>query len=518
VIPCNAFIRLVEGLVKQRTNVLVFAKHLTRLTASVLIVAMTAAAQSNGDGAAMSDAIRELQEQVRELRSAVTELRAEATQYRTETETLRRELQAQKTQATAEMPSPQSGVTSNSPTAEMEDSIQLLNSKINDQYQTKIESASKYHMRLSGIVLLNLFHNTGAFNSADIPTWVLPPGNSSPHSFGATLRQSQIGLEAFGPSIGGAKTSAEVTLDFGAGFQESNDGVNHGLVRLRTASMHMDWKNTSIVAGQDNLFFSPESPTSFASLAIPSFAYAGNLWGWTPQLRVEHRTNLSEGQSLTFQAGILDNLTGEPPVLSYIRVPQAGERSGQPAYATRVAWASNLFGKPLTFGAAGYYSRQDWGFGNNVDGWAGMSDWDVPLPARLSLSGEIYRGRAIGGLGGGIARSVIFNGNPGPGVALRPLNTVGGWSQLKFRANSRLEFNGAFGLDTAYAADVRAFLGGQSYFASLLTQNRGTLVNFIYRPRSSLLFSGEYRHLRTFEIDSTSPTANQVNVTMGVLF
>jgi len=502
--------------VKQRTKLP--TKHLTKLIAGLLAFALPATAQSNGDSAAMSDAIRELQEQVHELRSAVTELRAEAMQYRTETETLRRELQAQKTQVTDETNSSQPDVTSSSRIAEMEDSIQLLNSKINDQYQTKIESASKYHMRLSGIVLLNLFHNTGAFNSADIPTWVLPSNNFSSNSFGATLRQSQIGLEAFGPTIAGAKTSAEVMLDFGAGFQESNDGVNHGLARLRTASMHVDWKNTSIVAGQDNLFFSPESPTSFASLAIPAFAYAGNLWGWTPQVRLEHRMNLSEGQSLTFQAGILDNLTGEPPMLSYIRFPQAGERSGQPAYATRVAWTRNLFGKPLTIGSAGYYSRQDWGFGNNVDGWAGMGDWDVPLTGRFSLSGEIYRGRAIGGLGGGIARSVIFNGNPAPGVELRRLNTVGGWTQLKFRANSRLEFNGAFGLDNAFAADVRAYLGGQSYFDSLLTQNRGTLVNFIYRPRSSLLFSGEYRHLRTFEVDAGSPTADQINVMMGVLF
>ena len=50
-----------------------------------------------------------------------------------------------------------------------------------------------------------------------------------------------------------------------------------------------------------------------------------------------------------------------------------------------------------------------------------------------------------------------------------PLNVVGGWGQLKFRATPKLEFNGAFGQDSPFAADVRYF-GEQvtSYAAPLL--------------------------------------------------
>ena len=55
-------------------------------------------------------------------------------------------------------------------------------------------------------------------------------------------------------------------------------------------------------------------------------------------------------------------------------------------------------------------------------------------------------------------------------------------------------------------------------FPSLLLQNRSAMVNFIYRPRSDLLFSGEYRHLRTFDLDAGSPTSDQVNLMMGILF
>jgi hypothetical protein len=484
---------------------------------------------------AMSAAVRDLQEEVRELRDAVVELRSEAGEYRAETEQLRRELQASRglnmgpeapsagTAPVTEAPHPVQGVPGQDHledrVAALEESSQLLNSKISDQFQTKIEAASKYRIRLSGIVLLNVFGNHGSVDNQDFPTWAIGPGaNISAGSLGASLRQSEVGLEVFGPRLAGAKTTGNLQVDFSGGFTNTSDGVNLGLVRLRVASLRMDWKNTSVIAGQDDAFISPLSPTSFASLAVPAFGYAGNLWGWIPQVRVEHRFNLSEGQSITLQAGLMDNVTGELPYASFERPAQAGESSGQPAYGVRASWTRSVFGMPLTLGTAGYYSRQNWVFNNHVDGWAGMTDWSVPLARRVSLTGEFYRGRALGGLGGGVGRSVLFSGNPNPYSQLQPLNSVGGWSQLKVRASEKLEFNGAFGVDSPYAADLRGYPLSPGYFPAALLQNRSALLNFIYRPRSDLLFSGEYRHLRTFDLDAGSPTAEQVNLMMGILF
>jgi hypothetical protein len=51
----------------------------------------------------------------------------------------------------------------------------------------------------------------------------------------------------------------------------------------------------------------------------------------------------------------------------------------------------------------------------------------------------------------------------------------------------------------------------------VLAVNRSAMANFIYRPRSDLLFSGEYRHLRTSDLFSYY-SADQINVMMGVLF
>ena len=310
--------------------------------------------------------------------------------------------------------SPQSQ-TSEDRIAKLEEDQQVMEGKINDQYQTKVESGSKYRLRLSGIVLLNLFENRGTVDNLDFPELALSQQaeapNSSAGSFGGTLRQSQIRLQAFGPDIAGARTSADVNLDFAGGFPDAPNGAWMGLVRMRTATVRLDWTNTSIVAGQDRLFFAPLAPTSLATLATPALSYSGNLWAWTPQVRVEHRVVLSDASSLSFQGGILDSVTGDEPPDQFERYPSWGEQSGQPAFAARVSWSHRMFGQDFTVGVGGYYGRQDWGFSRNVDGWAGTADLTLPLGKRLEFTGEFYRGRAVAGLGGGIGQSVLLNGS-----------------------------------------------------------------------------------------------------------
>ena len=338
----------------------------------------------------MTDAVRELQAEVRELRTAVVELRSEAGQYRAETEQLRKELQA--TRGASATAAPTGATPLEERVSSLEESSQLLSSKVDDQYQTKVEAASKYRVRLSGIVLLNLFSNHGRMDSQETPTWAIPYiPNVSGQTLGASLRQSEIGLEVFGPRLAGARTSGNLQFDFSGGSPNTPNGVNLGLVRMRVASIRMDWKDTSLVAGQDNTFFSPLSPTSFASLAIPAFSYAGNLWGWIPQVRLERRFNLSESQSVVLQGGILDNVTGELPS-SFAPFAQAGQSSGQPAYAARAGWTRSVFGMPLTLGAAGYYSRQTWSMNQNVDGRAAMTGLECSAGAACKSHRRILSG------------------------------------------------------------------------------------------------------------------------------
>jgi hypothetical protein len=51
-----------------------------------------------------------------------------------------------------------------------------------------------------------------------------------------------------------------------------------------------------------------------------------------------------------------------------------------------------------------------------------------------------------------------------------------------------------------------------------LTRNLGGFGNVIYRPRSDLLLSLEYRRLKTYNIYNSNWAAGQLNLGMGVLF
>jgi len=512
------------------------------VAAMVFLHADCSAQESAASSPSSDPAVRELQDQVRELHALVQEMRTENEQSRAEMRQLRQDLEA--TRALLQQPAASQGssevasqtavasqIQSSSASAEnrtsleervqkLEDSTSLLGSKVDEQYQTKVETASKYRARLHGIVLFNAFRNVGASDNLDFPEYAVPVNGFSPHAtIGATMRQSEIGLEIFGPTLAGAKTSADVQFDFAGGFPATGNGVNFGIMRLQTASLRLDWDHTSVIAGQDSLFISPGSPTSFASLATPAFGFSGNLWGWTPQLRVEHRFSIADQQTITMQAGILDNLDWEFNYKPYERTAHAGEMSGQPAYAFRTAWTRPVQQHPLTFGVAGYYGRQDWTWGRYTDAWAAMADWQVPIISRLQLSGEFYRGRGVGGLGGGIGTSVVFGGSPLlPYSPLRALNAAGGWTQLKFQLTPKLEFNGVVAQDDAFTSDIRGFATDENNGGSIIGRNRGALGNVVFRPRSDLILAAEFRRLRTFPVYSTSTSLNQVNLSMGILF
>jgi hypothetical protein len=530
--------------------------HLRTLVAAALLAFLPCVAKCQSAPAAspsselaselksLMASVSQLQSQVQTLSSQMTEMRTAQQRALLEAEQLRAELNrtreqlAAKTAGTNQLyeagpaQSPSSSSTSVAaegrqlPEASLQERIskleedqELMNDKIIEQSQTKMESGSKYRVRLSGIVLLNTAVTRGSVDNLDFPQVATPPdARGTSGSFSGSLRQSQIGIEAFGPDIAGARTGANLKFDFAGGFPNTPNGAAFGIVRLRTGTIRLDWSDTSIVAGQDYLFFAPLTPTTLSSLAIPALSYTGNLWSWTPQIRIEHRVALSDSSKLLFQAGILDSLTGDVPHQTY-RLPTAGERSGQPAYATHIAYVRRAFGRDLILGIGGYYGRQNWGFGRNIDGWAGLSDVTLPLGSFFSLTGEFYRGRAVGGLGGGIGQSILISGPINNAATnIYGLDSMGGWMQLKFKPKANFEVNFAYGQDNPFASELRYFPASAYYYGSLLSRNQSPFVNFIYRVRSDVLFSVEYRRLQTYTLDSNANTANQIGLSLGYAF
>ena len=474
--------------------------------------------------------------EIEQLRSSLAETRAQLQQCRQEIDDLRAQVRAIRQDlgnaAPAAAPSAAPADASQFPTladveknpAAAEPQVSpdegLLAEKVAEFEQTKVESASKYKVRLSGMVLMNTYSSSGAVDVTDLPNLAFrrAAGDTS-GDFGATLRQTVLGLQVTGPTIAGGQSSADIEMDFYGGIPRTHYGVDMGIARIRTARARLDWAKWSLIAGQDAPFFSPLSPTSYASLAEPALSWSGNLWVWTPQIRVERRWSTSDTSNVAFSFGILDPLTEESPDNGFNRHVDPGESTRFPGLGTHLGWNGTIAGEHATIGLGGYYGKQNWGFDKRVDSWLISTDFDLPLGRYLALSGEVYRGQAIGGLGGGVWTSTLFNGDPDvAGTRFVPLNDVGGWSQLKVKATPKLEFNFAAGTANPLSSDLRVFPNPRNYAFTPFARNQTLIINSIFHPRSNLLVGLEYRRLRTYAISGNKNEADHVNLSIGVSF
>ena len=89
---------------------------------------------------------------------------------------------------------------------------------------------------------------------------------------------------------------------------------------------------------------------------------------------------------------------------------------------------------------------------------------------------------------------------------------------MKERLSERLEFNAAFGIDNAFADELRRYAvsGGTTY--QNLARNRTYTGNVIYSPSSYLQFSLEYRHLESSPVLGLPAGSNIIGLGAGYKF
>ncbi|HEX4427489.1 MAG TPA: hypothetical protein VH079_18960 [Terriglobales bacterium] len=466
------------------------------------------------DAPASAEELARVSHELQETRSELADSRRQIEELRKGLEELRSQMQGAQSSANVTFPS------ADPTTAAADEDVNFLAAKVNEIHQDKVESGSKYPVKLSGLILFNSYLNNGNLDLQDLPNLAFPktPGVAN-GSLGATLTQTLLGLNVTGPTLFGAKSSADISIDFAGGSPTTSYGVTNGLLRLRTATARLDWGKTSLSVGQDALFFSPLSPTSYATVKEPALAWAGNLWVWTPQIEIERRFTLDSSTALVLQGGLLDPLTEEPATFQG-RVATAGEASRVPAIAGRVALDRlSAAHHPFSIGFGGYRARDRVETFREIDSWTLNTDIKIPLGSHFELSGEGYEGQAAGGLGGGIWTSWIFADATAPHSAIHPLRSAGGWAQLKIIPASRFEINGAFGQDGNYGRDLRFFpVAFTNYGFPALQKNQAGFLNVIYRPKSIFLFALEYRRLFTAPSIGESASGDQVNAAMGVHF
>jgi hypothetical protein len=461
----------------------------------------------------LAAALHATQQQVEQSQQQIQQMQAEI-------ERLRALLAAKEASPkTAGQPPSPAAATESSETSE---DVDILKSASAQQQQTKVESSSRFPVRLTGLVLFNSFINQGTVDQIDLPSSALLPSTTSSNtSTGASLRQTILGFEGTGPVLGGAQTSARVSMDFFGGVTGSATTGPAGTVRLRTAAISAAWTHDTLEVNYDTPLISPLSPDSFATVAQPSLAWSGNLWVWAPQFLWTHSLPLARAdRAFTFQLGLLDTQTLNAANNLTQRSIGAGEASGQPSYETRLAYGSGKDEHHFELGIGGLYGRQDYKGNQRVDTWATTADWRVPFGSRLHLSGEVYRGRGLGDLGGGAYRNTVTYTFPNSTATyLRALDAAGGWLQWSYKLSSTLSANSSLGQDSASGNELRNSVplsgAGPIFFYA---RNRSIVGNLIFRPWSSIILSPEYRRLQSWPILGSVNTANIYTLSFGYQF
>jgi len=353
-------------------------------------------------------------------------------------------------------------------------------------------SESTRKLNFYGTLLFNAYFNDGASNNVDIPSFALPRTSGPQNNFGATARQTRLGLSYSGLTAAGANVSGTVEADFFGGAPALTNGVNMDIVRMRLAYGRLDWKRFAIEAGQDWTIFAPLNPTSFAEFAIPEFSASGNLWIRTPQIRTEWKSGLGKQRTFLWQLAALDpNIGDDLAAYTTARQPRAGELGRLPSVETRLAFSSPIASRTATVGVSGH-----WGAAKNTNtiggiaetrsfqSWGVAADYSLPILSFLTISGEAFAGRALGVFSGGIAQTVQPLGQPGAnGVGSR-----GGWLQVQLNLTKRWQSNTAYGIDAPVLGNLLS--GSRS-------KNQSYMSNMVYRFSPNLAFALEWRRFLT---------------------
>jgi hypothetical protein len=440
-------------------------------------------AQASDQSAAILERLDRLEKQNRELQNEVRSLR---------------DLLAQSQKAEVKPPSTQEKQEpEQEPDAQPEvanERGQVNEHRIEELAQTKVEASQRFPIRLTGTLLFNAFSN-GAYNGGfqDPTAASLAAG---PRNSGGTLRQTVLGLTFHGPqTFLGGTVSGSFYMDF---FGGSAASLNH-ILRIRLATVQLDWPHTTFSVGQDKPLVSRREPNSLAQVGVSPLTNAGNPWLWQPQARIEQRFSLGEKTTLKAEAGIFQ--TSEQANIPADLANRV--EVSRPAIEARVAikhdWTNNRTVEiaPVLHASTTHIN------GISIASRLYGVDWLIKPVSSLEITGMIFRGQnfanlgAIGGLSVNAANQVI------------PVRGAGAWIQFRYVATQRLSFNAYGGQQDDRNRDL---------VAGRIAKNQYYAGNVMYLLAPNVIAAFEMGQARTTYLGSGNRLNNHYDLALGYLF
>ena len=371
--------------------------------------------------------------------------------------------------------------------------IAMQASQIATLQQTKVETNSKFPLKGPGLLLRTAGVNSSGVDSPVAPTASLGgPGNTS-----LSLRQTILGLEANGPHLAGARSSADINVDFFGTAAVGSYPSAGGLLRLRTAHAALDWPHTRLFFSFDRTLLNPNMPASLVQVAEPGLSWSGNLWNWMPQIGVSSR--FGDRRVL-----VVEGAWASPPDAPYPAPPYTSTRSDPatlseasriPGGEARIAFEDGDSLHGLRIGIGGYLAPHKLPGIGSFNSWAATLDLRTPLGRHADITGSFYRGAGLGGLGAGGYKDWVSY-TSGTTVYLHAPEDVGGWAQAAIHVSRTVDWNNAFGMDNVFGGQLRPYSVTTSGYGDI-ARNRTVTSNLIWSPRLYLPFSFEYRRLYT---------------------
>jgi hypothetical protein len=416
--------------------------------------------------------------QVQEILSRLDQLERDNQSLLEEVRALRQEVSTLRSQPPGES-SP--GVSqSSTPQAAAQDRQAVDENRIDELAQTKVEASQKFPIRITGMALFNASVN-GRFNGdAENPLVASPiPGEMTGDG---TLRQSTLGLLFNGPeTFWNGKISGSVYMDF---FGGSTSSLDH-LVRLRTAAINIDWKNTSVMFGQDKPIISPRDPDSLAQVGYSPLSGAGNLWLWQPQARVEQRFSLGENSGLLAQAGVIVTSSLDYPSTPYVYTENSPQQEySRPGAEGRLELWHRWSDDGRFEIAGGYHFNQNRVIETLVPSEIYSFDWFLRPISKLEFSGMFFHGQNVAPLGA-LPQGFIVQGYD---ADVNAVHSTGGWAQIRVPITARLAWDVYGGQQDDRNSDL-----AYGYIA----KNQGYFSNLMYRIAPNVIVSLEGGQVRT---------------------
>jgi hypothetical protein len=279
----------------------------------------------------------------------------------------------------------------------------------------------------------------------------------------------------------------------------TSNSLNH-LVRLRVATLRVDWKNQSFVVGQDKPIISPRDPSSLAQVAFSPLTSAGNPWLWQPQARFEQRFTWGETTGLRAQAGVYE--TSEPTASAGLYA--ASLSTARPALEGRFLFWRNLGSGARIEIAPGFHTSETHVAGVSVPSRLFTTDWLIQPTPKLQWTGMFFTGENAAGIGALRQGFTIF-GNDN----IQAVGTAGGWTQLAYFITHRLTLNAYAGQESNRPEDL---LHGE------VTRNFAYAGNLIYQLGPNVLLGWEASQVRTSFLGTMPRLANHYDLALAYLF